>query len=319
MKSLLLAFSLITIFSQNLLFAQAGTKAQVKGKVIDASTNDPLSFASIRVSSSSDNKLVTGNITNDKGEFSIPAPYGNYVVEVEYMGYKNTKTASFSVTKENPIHDFGVIKLASSANALKEVVVQAEKSSMEMKLDKRVFNVGKDLANAGGSASDILTNIPSVSVDPDGGVKLRGSDNVRILIDGKPSGLVSFKGGAGLQSLQASMIERVEVITNPSARYEAEGMAGIINIVLKKDQKQGFNGSFDIITGQPVNYGGAANINYRHRKVNFFVNYSIAYNIRPNVSSIYQERRSNDTTFFLRQKNNGELLGFTTNIRGGLG
>lgn len=318
MKSLLLAFSLIIIFSQNLLFAQAGTKAQVKGKVIDASTNDPLSFASIRVSSSTDNKLVTGNITNDKGEFSIPAPYGNYVVEVEYMGYKNTKTASFSVTKENPIHDFGVIKLTSSANALKEVVVQAEKSSMEMKLDKRVFNVGKDLANAGGSASDILTNIPSVSVDPDGGVKLRGSDNVRILIDGKPSGLVSFKGGAGLQSLQASMIERVEVITNPSARYEAEGMAGIINIVLKKDQKQGFNGSFDIITGQPVNYGGAANINYRHRKVNFFVNYSIAYNIRPNVSSIYQERRSNDTTFFLRQKNNGELLGFNTNIRGGL-
>jgi len=317
MKSFLLAFSLF-IFSQNQLFAQTGNKAQVKGKIVDATTNEPLSFASIRISNIADNKLVTGNITNDKGEFSIPAPFGNYVVEVEYMGYKNTKTSSFSVTKENPMYDFGVIKLASSANALKEVVVQAEKSSMEMKLDKRVFNVGKDLANAGGSASDILTNIPSVSVDPDGGVKLRGSDNVRILIDGKPSGLVSFKGGAGLQSLQASMIERVEVITNPSARYEAEGMAGIINIVLKKDQKQGFNGSFDIITGQPVNYGGAANINYRQRKVNFFLNYSIAYNIRPNISSVNQVRQSNDSTFYLKQKNNGTLTGFNTNIRGGL-
>ncbi|MFY7913019.1 MAG: carboxypeptidase-like regulatory domain-containing protein, partial [Emticicia sp.] len=130
MKSFLLAFSLI-FFSQNLLFAQVGSKAQVKGIVVDAITNEPLSFASIRISNSTDNKLITGNITNDKGEFSIPAPFGNYVVEVEYMGYKNTKTASFSVTKENPTQDFGNIKLESSANALKEVVVQAEKSSME--------------------------------------------------------------------------------------------------------------------------------------------------------------------------------------------
>ncbi|CAH0995881.1 Vitamin B12 transporter BtuB [Emticicia aquatica] len=317
MKYLLLFLSIV-FFNQNSLFAQAGGKAQVKGKIIDAITSEPLSFASIRISNSADNKLITGNVTNDKGEFSIPINYGNYVVEIEYMGYKNLKTASFSVSKDNTTYDFGVIKLESSANALKEVVVQAEKSTMEMKLDKRIFNVGKDLANAGGSASDILTNIPSVSVDPEGGIKLRGSDNVRILIDGKPSGLVSFKGGAGLQSLQASMIERVEIITNPSARYEAEGMAGIINIVLKKDQKQGFNGSFDIITGHPVNYGGAANINFRHNKVNFFVNYSIAYNIRPNRGSIYQERQNGDTTFILKQNNNGTLTGFNTNIRGGL-
>ncbi len=322
MKSFLLFLS-ITFFCQNLLFAQNNGKAQVKGKVIDAITNEPLSFASIRISNSADNKLITGNITNEKGEFSIPTPYGNFVAEIEYMGYKNLKTVKFSLSKDNSVQDFGTIKLESSANALKEVVVQAEKSSMEIKLDKRVFNVGKDLANAGGSASDILTNIPSVSVDPEGGIKLRGSDNVKILIDGKPSGLVSFKGGAGLQSLQASMIERVEIITNPSARYEAEGMAGIINIILKKDQKQGFNGSFDIITGQPVNYGGAANINYRHKKVNFFINYSLAYNIRPGRGSIYQERQSDDSTgrptvFILKQNNNGTITGFNTNIRGGM-
>ena len=139
-----------------------------------------------------------------------------------------------------------------------EVVVQAEKSYMQLSLDKKIFNVGKDLANAGGSASDILTNIPSVSVDPEGNVKLRGSDNVRILIDGKPSGLVSFKGAGGLQQLPASLIERVEIITNPSARYEAEGNAGIINIVLKKDKQQGFNGSIELITGYPANFGAAS-------------------------------------------------------------
>ncbi len=110
---------------------------------------------------------------------------------------------------------------------------------MQLALDKKIFNVGKDLTNAGGSALDVLMNIPSMSVDPEGKVRLRGSDNVRILIDGKPSGLVSFKGGSGLQQLQANMIERIEIITNPSARYEAEGMAGILNIVLKKEKDRG--------------------------------------------------------------------------------
>jgi ferric enterobactin receptor len=189
---------------------------------------------------------------------------------------------------------------------------------MQLSLDKKIFNVGKDLANAGGSASDILTNIPSVSVDPEGTVKLRGSDNVRILIDGKPSGLVSFKGGSGLQQLQASMVERVEIITNPSARYEAEGMAGIINIILKKDKRQGFNGSFEITTGTPTNLGAAANLNYRHKKINFFINYGIAYRRTPGIGRMYQELYERDTTFILQQNNNGKLRGFNNNIRGGL-
>ena len=132
-----------------------------------------------------------------------------------------------------------------------------------MALYKKIFNVGKDLANAGGTAADILSNIPSVAVDVEGNVSLRGSNSVRILIDGKPSGLVSIKGGSGLQQLQGSMIEKVEIITNPSARYEAEGMGGIINIVLKKERKEGFNGSFDVVAGYPENFGIAANVDYR--------------------------------------------------------
>ncbi len=297
--------------------AQSG-KGTVKGKIVDAQSGTPLSFSSVRIFRQADKGLATGNISGENGEFSIETSFGVFYAEIEYMGYKSLKTPTFTINREKEVYDLGTLKLEPTANSLDEVVVQAEKSSMELSLDKRVFNVGKDLANAGGSASDILMNIPSVSVDPDGGIKLRGSDNVRILIDGKPSGLVSFKGGGGLQQLQASMIERVEIITNPSARYEAEGMAGIINIVLKKERKQGFNGSVEVITGQPVNYGGAANLNYRHRKVNFFINYSLAYRIQPGIGSTYQEVYNPDSTAYLRQNNDGIVKGFNTNIRGGL-
>ena len=234
------------------------------------------------------------------------------------MGYKTVKSAPFTTSREHKFHDVGLLKMVLSANTLQEVTVQSERSSMQLSLDKKIFTVGKDLANAGGSASDILTNIPSVSVDPDGNVKLRGSGNVRMLIDGKPSGLVSFKGGSGLQQLQASLIDRVEIITNPSARYEAEGMAGIINIILKKDNRQGFNGSFEATTGYPTNLGGAANINYRHKKLNFFVNYGIAYRKQPGEGKLYQEVYRNDSTFILQQNNSDQITGFSNNIRGGL-
>lgn len=319
MKSLtLLKTCFLISFILFLCFNSSAQKASVKGKVVDNQANTPLSYASVRVFKVSDNKLVSGNITTEDGSFSVETGFGEFYALVEFIGYKSLKTTPFSVSKEQNPKDLGILKVESASSVLNEVEVRAEKSTMELALDKRVFNVGKDLANAGGTANDILTNIPSVSVEPDGGVKLRGSDNVRILIDGKPSGLVSFKGGAGLQSLQASMIERVEVITNPSARYEAEGMAGIINIILKKDRKQGFNGSVDIITGYPVNQGVGLNLNYRHKKVNFFINYGLAYRIQPNVAHTYQEVYSKDTLQLSDQDRKGTLEGFNNNIRGGI-
>lgn len=297
-------------------FSQPG-RGTVKGKVIDSLSAAPLGFASVRIFDESEKKLVDGNITTEAGQFSIAVPYGRYYAEVEFMGYNSAVTAPFTLSAQSENYDFGTLTLSPSVSTLEEVIVQAEKSSMELSLDKKIFNVGKDLANAGGTATDILMNIPSVQVDPEGGIRLRGSSNVRILVDGKPSGLVSFKGGSGLQQLQASMIERVEVITNPSARYEAEGMAGIINIVLRKERNQGFNGSFELITGTPSNFGGAANLNYRHRKVNFFINYGIAYRVQPGVGSLYQEVYGEDTTF-LKQQNEGSIIGFNNNIRGGI-
>lgn len=326
--SLLLLFLFCLVNEK--IFAQ--TPGTVKGKIVDSVSAAAVSFATIRIFSSDEKKLINGDISHDAGDFSIELPFGKYYAEIDFMGYVSQKTADFILTNERPVHELGTIKLVTEVSTLDEVVVQAEKSTMELSLDKKVFNVGKDLANAGGSANDILMNIPSVSVDPEGTVKLRGSDNVRILIDGKPSGLVSFKGGSGLQQLQASMIERVEVITNPSARYEAEGMAGIINIVLKKERNQGFNGSFEVITGHPTNLGGAANLNYRHKKINFFINYSIAFREQPGGGRLYQEVYDMDTTYngneavvyrgdstaILKQNTNGLITGFNTNIRGGL-
>ncbi|HEX8678184.1 MAG TPA: TonB-dependent receptor plug domain-containing protein, partial [Segetibacter sp.] len=188
-------------------------RAFVKGKTSDSLSSAPLSFSGIRIFKSQDKKLENESVATEAGDFSVELKYGRYYAQIDFMGYKPYKTSEFTVSKEHSTHELGVIKLVPSANTLQEVVVQAEKSSMQLSLDKKVFTVGKDLANAGGSASDILTNVPSVSVDPEGNVKLRGSDNVRILIDGKPSGLVSFKGGSGLQQLQASMLDRVEIIT----------------------------------------------------------------------------------------------------------
>ena len=315
MKYSTLLKSIFLVLGSVVSFAQSG---RVTGRVVDAESDAPLAFSSIRIFKTADSTLIDGNITNDAGKFNLQVPFGQYYANIEFIGYNPLNTPFFVVNEENNSVDLGDLKLASSSQKLDEVVVQAERSSMELSLDKRVFNVGKDLANAGGSAQQILVNIPSVTVDPDGTVKLRGSNNVRILIDGKPSGLVTFKGGAGLASLQASMVERVEIITNPSARYEAEGMAGIINIILKKENRQGFNGSFQLISGVPANYGAALNLNYRHRKINFFVNYALTYDKTPYRGDLYQEVSDEGLTRILDQSNSGHVIGFNNNVRGGL-
>lgn len=290
------------------------SQAIITGKVTDEA-GAAMSFTNVAIYNQSDSSLTTGAVTDANGRFKAEVRSGTYYLKVTFISFEDLIVPN--VNAASPV-DVGTLVMKTSKSILDEVVVQGEKSSVELALDKRIFNVGKDLANSGGTAADVLSYVPSVSVDPEGNIKLRGSDNVRILIDGKPSGLVSFQGAGGLQQLQGSMIERIEVITNPSARYEAEGMAGVINIVLKKDRNQGFNAAIDMITGYPVNMGAAANLNYRKNKINFFINYTIAYRIQPGRGSQYQERYSGDTTFYLRQTNNGTITGFNNNIRGGL-
>ncbi len=316
-KNLFVLSMLFSLLAAPAAFAQQN-KGKIRGTILDQSSSEPLPFSTIGVYTEKDS-LVGGGISDEEGKYSVDLPFGKFYALIEFMGFESQKTKVFTLSREEQNVDLGQTELSTTASDLNEVVVQGEKTVMELSLDKRIFNVGKDLANAGGNASDILMNLPSVAVDPDGNVRLRGSSNVRILIDGKPSGLVSFKGSAGLRQLPANMVERVEVITNPSARYEAEGMAGVINIILKKDSKQGFNGSFEVIAGYPLNTGFTANLNYRHNRINWFVNYGLSYREQPGVSELYQEVYNEDgTTSILSQNNSSTVTGLNNNLRGGL-
>ncbi|HEX9958800.1 MAG TPA: TonB-dependent receptor family protein, partial [Fibrella sp.] len=312
----LLAIVLVC-FSPLLSFAQEnpGRQFWLRGTVVDEQ-KEPAPFVTVTLYRTSDSVLVTGVVSDESGKFEVQTKPGLYHLKLSSVSSQNRVIPNLNVVYKDL--QLGPQTLKASARQLEEVVVAGEKSQMELSLDKKVFNVGKDLANAGGTASDILKNVPSVAVDGEGNVSLRGSNSVRILIDGKPSGLVSLKGGSGLQQLQGSMVERVEVITNPSARYEAEGMGGIINIVLKKERKEGFNGSFDVITGYPANFGAAANVNYRRKNLNFFINYTASYRNTPGRNSLYQEVYSHDTTFRYRQNSTSQLKGQNNNARAGL-
>lgn len=294
----------------------------VKGKVLDAESQGPLEFATISLFSKKDSSLITGGLTEPDGTFEVKTKLGPMYAIMEYISYE-AQTLDVILDRDairagNRSIDLGTINLAISGIALDDIEIRAEKSETQFSLDKRVFNVGKDLANQGGSAEDILDNVPSVTVDIEGSVSLRGSEGVRILIDGKPSGLANQDNANGLRSIPANLISSVEVITNPSARYEAEGMAGIINIVLKKDKGSGFNGSFDVSAGYPEQAGVGANLNYRKGKVNWFANYGLRRRTGPGNGKSFLEQQRGSETFFQETIRNNERSGLSNSIRFGI-
>ncbi len=288
----------------------------ISGKVIDSSSNEPVEFATVSVYTS-DSALVKGNITSEDGTFNIQVPDGKYYIDVQFISYQQQTVENVRITRESRKADLGEIFLQLDTKIISEVTVTGEKSEMVIDLDKRTFNVGKDLGNAGKSATEILDNIPSVTVDLDGNVALRGSQSVQILVNGKPSGLISADNPAALKSLQGSMIDKIEVVTNPSARYEAEGMSGIINIVLKKDQTEGINGSFEVSAGYPHDYRAGANVNFRRKKANYFLNYGASYRERPGEGIAYQHFMFPDTNYFTNVERNRLRTGWSHNLRGG--
>ena len=255
-------------------------KVSVFGKVIDSETKQPLEYSTIIIKNLN-GKIITGGITDSNGFFDIQVAKGTYNISIEFISFK-TKYILNKVI--NGSTDLGTIFLEINAESLDEVEIIAEKSTVEIRLDKKIYNVGKDMTVKGGTASDVLDNVPSVSVDVEGNVSLRGNENVRILVNGKPSGLVGLSGTDALRQLPADAIEKVEVITSPSARYDAEGTAGILNIILRKGKAQGFNGSISVSVGNPDNYSGSVNLNYRTKKANFFTNTGYNYRNAPGNS-----------------------------------
>ncbi|WP_370476272.1 outer membrane beta-barrel protein [Tamlana flava] len=269
-------------------------KITVTGKVVDAETKEPLEYATIAFFNKEKNKIIEGGITNVNGEFSIPITSGLYDVTIEYISYKKITLSNKNLNQDE---NLGIISLEINLEALDEVEVIAERTTVEIKLDKKIYNIGKDLTTAGGTVSDALNNVPSVSVDIEGGISLRGNENVRILINGKPSAMAGFGDTSVLSQLPAEAIERVEVITSPSARYDAEGTAGILNIILRQKETLGFNGSLNLTLGNPDNAGVSANINYRTEKYNLFSNLGFRYFSSPRNSFSDTEYFNADVDF----------------------
>ena len=219
-------------------------KPAIKGKVVDLDSKNPMEYANISIFNSKDSSLVTGGITNEKGEFLIDKiAIGSYYVEANFIGFNKTRINNISVTPEHKVIDLGVIKLGASHQQLNDVEVVAQRQRIEYKVDKKVINVDQDINAAGGTAVDVLENTPSVQVDIEGNVTLRGSSSFTVFIDGRPSAL---SGSDALQQIPASALENIEIITNPSAKYDPDGMAGIINLVTKKNALQGFDGIVNV-------------------------------------------------------------------------
>ena len=258
------ALTFLSVFSQK----PQNNQISITGNIIDSNTKEPLEYATV-VLNNLETKQLSGGITDEKGNFTIKIIPGTYDISFEFISFKTIKISKKII---NSSLNFGTIKLSEDSDKLDEIVIIAEKSTVEIRLDKRIYNVGKDMTVKGGSASDVLDNVPSVDVDVEGNVSLRGNENVRILIDGKPSALVGLSGSDALRQLPADAIERVEVVTSPSARYDAEGTAGILNIILRKGVATGLNGSLNTTIGDPTQYRIASNINFRTKKINFFTN-----------------------------------------------
>ncbi len=284
-------FISISAFSQNT--QKIGT---ITGKVI-SETKETLPYASV-ILKDTKNKLVEGAVTDENGIFSFTKMViGTYVLEIQYIGFV-TITRNVSISKTNRKVNLNALELKENAATLDEVVVQGEKSEVTLKLGKKVFNVGKDLSSQNGSATDVLGNVPSVNVSPTGVVSLRGNANVQIMINGRRSALTQSQA---LEQISADIIESIEVITNPSAKFDASGSAGIINIILKKNRKAGMNGQVRLVAGTPDDYRAGGNINYKANKFNFFTNFGIRYTDYEGVYTKQQVNTNNGVTRFLNQ------------------
>ncbi len=278
MKNLKTVITFVVLSISFLNFAQKrpeAKKIKITGNIIEKVSKQVLEYATITFINNRNPKVIFGGITNAKGEFDIEINPGSYDVKIEFISFKSNELKQ-QLFKDNT--NLGQIALIEDANQLNEVVIRSEKTTVEIKLDKKVYNVGSDLMVKGGTVSDVLDNIPSVSVDSDGAVSLRGNSNVRILIDGRPSNAINIS--EALRLIPADAIDKVEVVTNPSARYDSEGGGGLLNIILKRGKNKGLNGTVIGSVGNPENYGLSGNINYKSEKFNVFT--TTGYNYRTN-------------------------------------
>jgi iron complex outermembrane receptor protein len=301
----LIAAACLDVAAQEQL--QAG---RVTGRIIDAQKKG-VPYATVTLLRK-DSTVVNGALTDDDGKFTVePTGIGYFTLRVSGIGIKTRTVNNIHISVDSLEKNLGAVTATSSAQNLKELEVTGEKAMMEMSIDKKVFNVEKNITTAGGSASDVLQNVPSVSVDVDGNVSLRGKSNATILIDGKPATLLGGDVASALQSLPAASVESVEVITNPSAKYDAQGM---INIITKRDKKFGINGSITAGAGTRDKYNGSFNLNLKNKRWNLFLNSSFRQNRNYSRTTTERINLDNDTFYHTFENNNRIFGGFFNTI-----
>jgi len=306
-----LVFVIVTLFAlaQKIPATKNGngnnSKGTITGIVHDKNSGTPVEFANVIVCKNSDSSMVNGALTNAKGRFTIDnVPYGNYFIKINFIGYGVKTMSGISINDNNTYMNVRTVYLETTATNLDAVTITGQKDQVEYNLDKKVVNVDKNLLTAGGTALDVMQTIPSVNVDIEGNVSLRGSSNVTIFVDGRPSVLTS------LDQMPASMIDRVEIVTNPSARYDPDGMSGIINIVTKRRNEAGYNAMVSANVGTGGKFSSSVNLGYNVKKFNIYTNLDFRRNGMKTYYDSYRELYDNDTTYVYKQLSESERKGF---------
>lgn len=296
----ILAISM-NIDAQNRTIDRSGS-GKISGTLIDSTSNEPLESATVTITKSRDSVIVSGALTDEDGLFALEkVPFGTYTAKFNFIGYQPTIIENLTLSAKNPAIDLGTVRLVPGTVIVNGIEVTADREDFQMGIDKKVFNVEKNITSIGGSATDVLKNIPSVSVDIDGNVSLRGNSNVTVLIDGKPSGMTGSDRIAALDQIPASSITNVEIITNPSAKFDPDGLSGIINLVMKKNDEIQSNGSMSLTAGTKDKYNATANFNYRSKKISLNTNYSFRLFNMDGTSADSRENFLTDSTFYLNQ------------------
>ncbi|MGV3540419.1 MAG: TonB-dependent receptor domain-containing protein [Rufibacter sp.] len=312
MKHSLLHFLFICLFTISSISAQA--QGKITGTLQDATTKQPVGYATAALLSGPDSTIVASALVDGDGTFSIsPVPNGRFALKISFVGYATRVVPNIAVTAAKPTVNLGVVQLQAATTLLKAVEVVGQREQVEYALDKRVYNVSQDLSTVGGTAVDVMQNVPSVTVDQEGTVSMRGTSNITILIDGKPSAL----SGLGLDQIPASTIERVEVITNPSSKYDPSGTGGVLNIILKKEKQRGLNGMVSATAGMGGRYNASTNLNYRLGKLNLFTNYDFRHDIRRGTGSQFRTNYGEDAMPFQDQNSENSRTWGSHNFRFG--
>jgi len=312
----ILGILLLIFATMALLAGNPEKKGVIKGVIIDSITHQPVEFAAIAVYNATDKSLIDGAITGETGAFRISKlGYGNYTIEITFIGYKTKRIKNIQISSDVPVLNLSEIHLSMTAENLAEVEITSETPSIEYQIDKKVIHVDKQITATAGTAVDILETVPSVNVDTEGNITLRGSSSFTVFIDGKPSIL---DANDVLQQIPASAIADIEIITNPSAKYDPDGTAGIINIKMKKIRLEGLNGIINATVGTYGRYGGDFLFNYRKNAFNIYFGADYNKRVNPGYSEYERDTYVSDTTYKTVAEGDFEYTRISWGLRGGV-